>query len=251
MEGRKDPDFPVYRVVFIVVSFLLGLLDMTLLYKAVQVLLTDIDYGMSMIISFAIATVANFTALTWGWENGKRLEKHIVNKHSAGSFILWLAIGIIYAVIRVINILKGIDNNPDFDWIGEAVQIVILAISYIGTGFLIQASARDIWDAECRAFRKTRKKFNAIHEDVADASADLHEDIGILKKYNLNYEALDHQKNKIEYAITHSEKAVMADIVSMTCAKNPMISPIQANKVMELVLDSAGVNVKEPKKHNK
>jgi hypothetical protein len=245
MESRKDPDFPVHRVVFIVVSFLLGLLDMTLLYRAFHDL-TQLNNGMSMIISFIIATIANFTALTWGWENGRHLAKRTINKRTVGEFIIWLAIGIMYAVIRAINIINKL-GNPELNWMGETIQIVILAISYIGTGVLIQSSAREIWDAECVAFRKARKKFNRLHEDVADASADLHEDIGILKKYNMNYSALEHQKNKIEFAIRKSEKAVMADIVSMTCAKNPMISPVQANKVMEQVLDSAGVNIKEPK----
>ena len=244
-DHRKDPDFPAIRVVFIIASFLLGLLDMTLLYKAVHNLM-QMNNGFSMVISFIIATIANFTALTWGWGNGKRLEKHALNKRSLGEFFAWFAIGVMYAVIRVTNIMTNIDN-PDYNWVGEVIQIIILAISYIGTGVLIQASAREIWDADCRTFRKAKKKFDMLHEDVAEASADLHEGLGILKKYDSNYITLEDQRDEIEAAIHKTEEAVMSDIVAVTLKKYPMISPSATNKVKELVLEEAGIEIKKPK----
>lgn len=236
---RKNPDFPVYRVVFIVVSFLLGLLDMTLLYKVVHQLMR-LGNGPSMLVSFIVATIANFTALTWGWGNGKRLEKHSINKRSIGEFFAWFAIGCMYAAIRTVNIVQNF-NTEGFNWTGEIIQIVILAISYIGTGVLIQSSAREIWDADCVSFRKAKRNFDSLHADIADAAADLQESIGILRKYDSNYKSLDDQKKEIEMAIHKSEEAVMADIVAVTVSNNPMISPIAANKVKEQVLEAAGI----------
>ena len=245
-EMRKNPDFPVYRVAFIIVSFLLGLLDMTLLYKVVHQLM-GFNNGFSMLVSFIVATIANFTALTWGWGNGKRLERHSINKRSVGEFFAWFAIGCLYAAIRIINILQNVGND-DFNWNGEIIQIVILAISYIGTGVLIQSSAREIWDADCVAFRKSKKRFDELHIDIADATADLQESIGILKNYDSNYRSLDEQKKEIEMAIHKSEEAVMADIVAVTVSNNPMISPIAANKVKEQVLDAAGIGLDKKNK---
>ena len=132
---RKNTDFPTYRVVYIVVSFLLGLLDMELLYVAIHQLLS-LDNGMSMVVALILATAANFMALTWGIGNGKRLEEKTINKRSLGEFVGWVAIGVIYTIIRVVNLTNKIGTD-NFNLIGDIIQMAILAVSYIGTGTLI------------------------------------------------------------------------------------------------------------------
>lgn len=244
----KNPDFPIIRVVFIIASFSLAILDMMLLYRILPNIFTAIEEYQAMLIAFLLATVANFTALTWGWNNGRRLEKRAVNKRSLGEIFFWIAIGAAYAAIRVMDLLNKMEANPEYDVMGDIVQMVILAISYIGTGVLIQSSAREIWDADCVAFRKAKKKFDILHNDIADASADLHESIGILKKYDSNYATLDKQKAEIETAIHKSEEAVMSDIVAVTLKKYPMISPAAANQVKEQVLEEAGIEIRKPSK---
>ena len=64
-------EFPVLRAVFVVVSFMLAILDMLFLYKALQRIVGSIigntdQAGLFMIVAFIIATVANVTALLWG-----------------------------------------------------------------------------------------------------------------------------------------------------------------------------------------
>lgn len=230
----KDPSIPVIRIIYIIASFLLGLLDMTLLYRAMHSL-TGMANGMSMLVSFMVATAANFIALTWGWGNGRRMEEKSLNKKSIGEFFAWLAIGIMYAVIRVLNIVMHF-NDEGFSWIGEVVQIAILAISYASTGILISSSAREIWDAESVSYRKAKRKFDAAHEELARNSAILNGSIGIMERYDLNYKSLDNQREKVSRAITKAEKATMADIVGKMVTKNPVISPAAANEVMTQVI---------------
>ena len=232
---RKNTDFPTYRVVYIVVSFLLGLLDMELLYVAIHQLLS-LDNGMSMVVALILATAANFMALTWGIGNGKRLEEKTINKRSLGEFLGWVAIGAIYTIIRVVNLTNKIGTD-NFNLIVDIIQMAILAVSYIGTGTLIQASAREIFDADTSNFRRTKRKFEQIHEDIADADADLREAIGIMAKYDLNYKSLEKQRDKISNSIYKSEKAVMANLVGIMCSENQEISPSMANKVMEEVIE--------------
>lgn len=232
---RKNTDFPTYRVVYIVVSFLLGLLDMELLYVAIHQL-TSLNNGMSMVVALILATAANFMALTWGMGNGKRLEEKSINKRSLGEFLGWVTIGLIYTTIRVVNLINKIGTD-DFNLIGDIIQMAILAVSYIGTGTLIQASACEIFDADTSNFRRTKRKFEQAHEDIADADADLREAIGIMMKYDLNYKSLDKQRDKISNSIYKSEKAVMANLVGIMCSENQEISPSMANKVMEEVIE--------------
>lgn len=232
---RKNTDFPTYRVIYIVVSFLLGILDMGLLYISIHQL-TSLSNGMSMIVALILATAANFMALTWGMGNGKRLEEKAINKRSLGEFMGWVTIGIIYTVIRVVNLMNKIGTD-DFNLVGDIIQMAILAVSYIGTGTLIQSSAREIFDADTSNFRRTKRKFEQAHEDIADADADLREAIGIMTKYNLNYKSLEKQRDKISNSIYKSEKAVMANLVGIMCSENQDISPAMANKVMEEVIE--------------
>jgi len=228
----KNPDFPAGKLVLIIVSFLLGLLDMNLLSTAIQPLM-GFNRGTAMMTAFLIATIANFMALTWGLEDGKNMSKKMCTKSSIVGFLMWMAIGFIYAGIRIANIAI---HKDDVIVSGEIVTMIFLAISYISTGFLIHNSMRDISWADAVALRKARSKFEEYHEVIAEDGARINEALGILARYQIHYESLDAQRNKIESAISKAERATMSTIVSRMLTINTDISPAAAQKVMDDVL---------------
>ena len=237
----KNIDLPIYRVVFIIVSFLLAILDMIMLQEKVQIVF-GISNIFAMLVALIIATIANFMALTWGWGNGKRLERRALNRRSARDFSLWVLIGLSYAAFRIIPVLwperfPGMESR-DTSIVVEVMQIVILGISYIGSGLLIQDSAREIWDNDCVRARKARKRFQELRDDIAADSADIRESISILNNYGKNYKSLEAQKKKTENAIGKAEAATMADIVTKMKTIHPEISPSDCRKVMDEVLQS-------------
>lgn len=234
---KKNPDYPAMKLVYIIISFLLALLDMTLLYEK-MVDLMNMTNAFAMLTAFIIATIANFIALTWGMENGKNLAKRAINKQTFPMFAAWALIGVAYATIRAVFIFKHLED-PGFvdDIAGEIIQIFILAISYVGTGTLIESSAREINDADCVYYRGIKKKFDKVSQDVTDDIADIKESIGILKKYGNNFSSLDRQKNKIKSAICRAEKGVMSDIAGKLCSEHPEISPDKVEQVEQQVLE--------------
>ena len=243
-------DFPVIRVVFIVASFLLAVLDMLFLYGALGRLTAGIlgssdQAGIFMITAFVLATVANFTALMWGYENGKRMTRGALNKHSIGFFIGWCAIGLGYFAIRAIDLKNTIASTlgsglgiEEANIPGHIIVMGILAVSYIGTGTLIQSSAREIFDARLSALRKAKKKFERANEDLADSYADLKESIGILKNYDINYRTLDVQYRKCYMSMIRTENATMSVIVSNMLAKHNDMNPKLANDILKEVIDA-------------
>lgn len=226
-------------VAIIMACFALGIADMIFLREAMYSLL-GLPVSMASVMALILATVANFTALLWGKENGTNNEKHSINSHSAASFALWLAIGICYMAIRLMNMLQGIESEGAGTWfltyVGEIVQMVILAILYIGTGITISSEARTIWDANEAEYRHRKNKFLKQHRILSDDAADLQENIGKLKGYDRNYEALKLQYNKIKQSIRKAEAASMADIVGKTLKNHTEITPSEAHEVMNTIL---------------
>lgn len=237
----KEIDLPVHRVIFIIVSFMLAILDMILLQEKIQIVFR-MSNVFAMATALIIATIANFMALTWGWGNGKRLEAHAINPRSLRDFGLWVLIGFAYAAFRILPSLapEWFDIPPEevAPLKSEILQIVVLAISYIGSGLTIQDSAREIWDRDCVKARKAKKRFYELREDLAADSADIRESISILNNYGKNYKSLELQKKKTESAINKAEVATMSDIVTRMKIVHPEISPSDCKRVMQEVLES-------------
>lgn len=230
---KKDLSSPVGKWIIIAACFILGVLDMIMLRDAVRTLLHMSNFFAS-VTAFALATVANFTALMWGRESGQHSQEKSLNKYSIVNFLIWTAIGIFYMVIRVTNIIT---NSGSINVVGEVIQMLLLVILYISTGLTISAEARVIFDGDVAEYRKIKKEFEFSTEDLADEAARIQEQLGILEKYDRNYVSLDLQKNKISASIYKAEESTMADIVGKTVAANPEITPSEAHKVMEEVLD--------------
>ena len=235
-EEYFDVDFPYFRVVAIIVSVALGLLDMMFLYQAIHAM-TGLGNGASMFAAFAIAEVANFSAFMMGYTNGKHLSQHAVNRKSAGYFVFWIILGLVYTAIRVSNFITRM-NNPELELnlFGEIFQFAILAISFIGTGSTIWSSARAVFDKRCADYRKTKKAFEMARENLTNAHADLQENYGNILNFDVNFKNLDLQKKKIEQSISRAEKATMSDIVGKVLSNNPGTNPATAREVMKDVL---------------
>ena len=232
---RIDIDFPYFRVVMIIASFALGLLDMMFLYRAIHNL-TGLGNGASMFAAFAIAEVANFTAFMMGAQNGENMSKHAINKKSAGLFAAWVILGIGYVAIRVLNFIK-LTSTPDFDINGELLQFFILGISYIGTGTTIWSSSRRIFDKKAHDYRKAKKNFELARENLNNAFATLQSSYGNIINYNVNYKNLDTLKKNIEENIELSEKATMNDLGGKVLKTHQRdVNPVLVRQVIDKVL---------------
>lgn len=231
---KIDPDFPYFRVVLIVVSFLLGLLDMTFLYQAIDNI-TGIGGAASMIAAFAIAELANFTAFMMGEENGRNMAKRAINKKVALLFAFWIFIGIVYAGIRVASFVSRM-NDVDFNLYGEIFQFCILAISYIGTGTTIWSSARVIFDKRAHDYRKAKKDFELSKANLDSSFAKLQASYSSIIHYDANYKSLDVMRKNIEDNIELSEKATMESLGGKVLNAHPEANPLYIRQIIEKTL---------------
>ena len=229
----KNPDFPIGSLLLIIFSFLLGFLDMSFLSQSFVSF--GMDSFLARLASLLLATMANFMAFTWGKGNGERMEKKTLNKRSLLECFLWIVIGIVYIVMRILEMVKLDRGSGSFlDIYGDKiVMTAVLAVSYISTGILIQQSARKICWADAVAVRKAKKKFEDSREDLAEDSSELSESIGILSRFDMHFKSLEIQRKKIENGIYKAEKATMSDIVSKMLTRNTEISPSAAREVMD------------------
>ena len=127
----------------------------------------------------------------------------------------------------------------DFEFsaiIGQLLPVIILTISYVGTGTTLEWAGRQLWDVNVVNFLRSQKAFHADHAKIANNHAALWEMIENLQKYRENYTSLDKQYEKHKDNIRKNEKSTMARIVSKVIANNPSIDPVDANRVMEDVL---------------
>ena len=215
----------------VVVSFSLAILDMMYLRDVFEKY-ADFDVVGASIVAFALATIANVAALLWGRQKGLR--------KSGKSFMWsWIVLGIVYFLIRFVAIYNEVIKPGNFDFssiIGQLLPIIILTISYVGTGTTLEWAGKQLWDINIITYLKTQKVFHEEHAKIANNHAALWEMIENLQKYNENYISLDKQYEKHKDNIRKNEKSTMARIVSKVIANNPSIDPSDANRVMEAVL---------------
>ncbi|MBO7720519.1 hypothetical protein J6S35_02705 [Candidatus Saccharibacteria bacterium] len=242
---KKRVEFPIGSLILTIASFLLAIFDMIMLQGPVNHL-THLGNGMSMIFSFVLATVANFTALLWGKENGENLSEHSINKHSRGFFITWVIIGLVYAMIRLLDLFftPGAMDNL----LGNIIQIIPLTVSYVGTGTLISASAKRMFDSETAEARRAKKEFDYYHEKLSVEVAEIERAINMLQNYDRHYDSLKLQRNKTYLSISKTERSAMSDIVGRVISSND-IEPSLAYSVMEDVLKKREENDNEIQKN--
>ena len=220
----------------VVVSFSLAILDMMYL-RNVFYDYASFDLVEASVIAMALATIANISALLWGRQKGLR--------KSGKSFMwIWIVLGIVYFLIRCVSIYHEVYLPKKFDFgaiIDQLLPIIILTISYVGTGTTLEWAGKQLWDIDIVNYLKAKKIFHEENAKIANNSAVLWEMIENLRKYNDNYISLDKQYNKHKDNIRKIEKSTMARIVGKVIASNPSISPDDANGVMEAVLSERDV----------
>lgn len=152
----------------------------------------------------------------------------------------WIILGLIYFMIRGVAIYNEIIAAGAYDFkaiISQLLPVVILTISYVGTGTTLKWAGKQLWDADIYNFLIAQRAFHEAHEDIANNRAALWQMIETLQKYNDNYISLDKQYEDIKNSIRKSEKATMATITGKVIAANPSIDPVDANLVMDRVLE--------------
>ena len=229
---RQNYNIPVGSIVIIVVSFLLAIFDMLFLYSAVQKVFGQPRF-MAMLTSFTIATIANFNAFMWGKDNGEKQNK----KMTAGG-IIWVLIGVGYAVIRAIDIIKRLDS-PELNLLGDLFQIAFLGLIYPFTGLEIRKNAAIYFDADAIRYRRARKEFEEYHKLLAKTETPIVKDMAILKNYNKHYKSLTAQRNEIYRGIEKTEKATAAAITGLVLKNNPVIDATATHNAMEQTLKEA------------
>ncbi len=235
-----DIKIPISSIALIVASFLLGLYDMWLLYGSMGNLELgrgsegDPDYLKCMGLSFLLATIANFTALTWGYANGHNLTKKTINKHSIGGFLGWVFVGLIYVLIKIYPLIWPESSYEEGNIEAILLDCILLAPSYIGTGFLISAQMKRITNRKCVDARKFKRRFESIHEDTANEEAELNRRKDILLNYDDYYSNLKKQGTDVFEKIKSAEKAFMISKLNEYC---PGLSPKTVNETVSEYLE--------------
>ena len=215
----------------VIISFSLAILDMMYLRDVFEKY-ADFNVVEASIIAFTLATVANISALLWGRQKGLR--------KSGKSFMWsWIVLGLVYFLIRFVAIYNEVLLPGNYDFksiISQLLPVIILTISYVGTGTTIEWASKQLFDINITNYLNTRKAFHIEHARIANNHAALWEMIENLQKYNDNYVSLDKQYGKHKDNIRKNEKSTMARIVSKVIAANSSIDPSDANQVMENVL---------------
>lgn len=231
MAKKKLPNKP-FLISMIVVSFGLAIFDMFFLRDVFRDNL-GFDLIGASVVSLALATAANITALLWGRQKGLR--------DSWKSFMVgWIFLGVAYAAIRSISFVNNV--VLDDDWSFEAIMeqlipVIVLTISYMGTGFMLQWAGSKLWDLDVVNYLEYKKSFKTIHKKVIKNRATILEMEKRLREYEKNYDSLNHQYDIHMEKIRKNEQATMSLIVAKTIADHPEISPTAANKVMNEVLE--------------
>lgn len=230
MTKKKLPNKPFMWGV-IALSFGLAIFDMFFLRDVFKDNL-GFDLVGSSLASLALATAANVAALLWGKQKGLRDQWKAF-------MIGWISLGVAYAAIRSISFINGIiiENDWSFDAImGQLVPAIVLTISYVGTGTMLEWAGSRLWDLDVVNYLEAKKAFKQSHAKIINNRAVILEMQKRLQEYEKNYTSLDHQYEIHMEKINKSERATMALIVAKTIADHPEISPNACDDVMRAVL---------------
>lgn len=246
--NKKTIDNRGFLWTIIVLCFALAVLDMIFLKEVLLEYKMVTEDWQASLIAFALATAANSSALVWGMQVGQR--------KSGRSFLAgWILLGFVYLVLRGMAISKvvqgfgdGLTENEQISAIAsQLIKIVILSISYIGTGTMIKWAAEQLWDADTERYRKAKATFELENRRIAKNGAVIDGMIKTLEEYGDNYRSLGKQYDNIKSNINEIERSTMAQIVERTIAEHSDIDPVDAREVMNIVLEE---REKENEKHH-
>lgn len=243
MKQKKIYNRPFLWTV-VVISFLLAIMDMFFLQNVFEKYFEFELFGASF-SALALATAANISALLWGKQKGER-------ESGKGFLGGWVFLGLAYFMLRTIPFVNEIvlpgkwEFSPIMKQLGP---VLILAISYIGTGTAIEWAANQLWDLDVVKYLKTKKEFEAQEELIANNRSALLKMIKDLEEYDNNYTILDKQYDACAKKIFKYEQATLNMIAGKTKELNPSIDPEAVNTIMEAVLAKRAN--KNEKSHNR
>ncbi len=233
MSKKRLPSL-IFLWMMVGVSFSLAIFDMFFLRDVFNKNL-GFDIVGASIMSVSLAFAADVAALIWGRQKGLR--------DSWKSFKWgWIALGVAYMAIRSVSFVEDVIIDGDYSYesiMGQVIPVIVLTISYIGTGTMLQWAGSKIWDLDAVNFREAKKVFKESHAKVIKNHAAILEMAKRLDEFDKNYDSLNHQYNIHMDKIRKNEHSVMSLIVAKTIADNPEIidSPSEADNVMKKVLE--------------
>ena len=221
-------------IALLALGFGLALFDMTVLQKGIR-LITGTNAANASLTALAIATIANSFALDWGMTNGKAKANSIFNKQSRLSFIAWVAFGFGYAIIEGITTIDAINRNgvESINWPIQIGQYLILLLSYVFSGLIIEKSSREICEADAFACRDSENEYKKIHKRLARDEARIKSLLTTLENYGQNFDALEEQYQIQLESIKHADESVMNEIEGKTLQANKEVTPSKARKILE------------------
>lgn len=178
------------------------------------------NMSFSIILAFMTAFVANVFAFDWGMRNGRNSAKRIFNKNSIISFLCWVAMGVWYGVIM------SKSGQADVE------SCILLAISYIVSGILLQIAARDIQNVDAAACRAAESEYSELNKKLSKDNAEIDYMLTSLDNYGQNYDLLNEKYEQQLGAIRKAEDSVVNEILGKTLQQNPEITPSEARKVV-------------------
>lgn len=236
---KNSYKLPFFKIFFMGISFLLAFLDMTMLRDSIKLILTSIGSGMSSLIAFMIATMANLLAFEWGKSKAESEPKKPINKSALVGKWGWIFFGIIYIILKISEGLNQGLFETDID-INNLTQFVgsfcILAGSFITSGLIIASGAEDIFNREAQACRSSESEFNETRHELASEDAKINKKLSILENYESNFTSTRTQYLRHKKAITGAERAVCNEILGKTLQECEDIDPADAQKIVEDIL---------------
>lgn len=233
-----------FLAIAIVVSFLLAIMDMFFLKEVFERYFYFPDWG-GALSALALATAANISALLWGKQKGER-------ESGKGFLWGWILLGIAYFVLRLIPFYNEViakntwELKPIIEHLGRAI---ILAISYIGTGTMIEWAASQLWDIDIVNYLKTKNEFESQNAIIANNRSAVLKMVEDLENFDNNYKILDKQYDKCVDKIFKYDEATINMTAGKTKRLNLDIDPEEVDKIVNRVLENRRKNIE--KSHNK
>lgn len=229
---RKKIYNRTFLTIAIIISFLLAIMDMFFLKEVFEKYFHFADWG-GALSALALATAANITALLWGKQKGER-------ESGKGFLWGWIFLGIAYFVLRLIPFYNEVvaknawELKPIIEHLGRAI---ILAISYIGTGTMIEWAAIQLWDINIVNYLKTKKEFESQNDIIANNRSALLKMVEDLENFSDNYKVLDKQYENCANKIFKYEEATINMTAGKTKRLNLDIDPEEVDKIVGRVLE--------------
>lgn len=235
---------PTAPIVIIAVCLGLSFVDMLLLSSAIEALL-DTDQTSASVLALILALVGSGLAFLWGYSQGLSVTR---KKWTFFEPWFWLAIGLIFVVIRVIVIIMDIQQFPEDAMStisSESLMAVLLSVLYLGTGLTLQHEARKLFDPDNYIEWRKLKRGKQIHNRVAKKYAEAQSMIISLDDFQKYFYSVKKQYVIQRNALYDAERATLSSAVKQLLEDNPRLDPQVVEDILQTVLQDRSHVTKE------